>query len=113
MIPALAAVIARMCRLTARIAGALAVAFGLSGCLWAGAPDRLDRVSLRAGDAQERNITIHAVDPIPGGEPALRSGTDGKRVLGVIKGWYERAKGSTSDYGAAGAAAAETAESGL
>ncbi|HUF57614.1 MAG TPA: hypothetical protein VMM55_13755 [Thermohalobaculum sp.] len=89
-------------------AGRLAVlpllALGLSACaapLDFDSPDRLDRVTLTAGDAQERNITMHAVDPVPPVHPRPEATYDGRRTLAVMELFYERV-GAPPQGGAGG-----------
>lgn len=69
------------------------LALGLSACaapLDFDHPDRLDRVTLTAGDAHERNITQHAVDPVPPVHPRPAATYDGQRTLEVMALFYER-----------------------
>lgn len=76
-----------------RSAVAPALLLGLSACAvpWdPDHPDRMDRVTLGAGDAQQRNIHIHAVDPIPPKHPLPDATYDGQRVMAVLDLFYDR-----------------------
>lgn len=53
-------------------------------------PDRLDRVSLTAGDAQQRNIRLQAVNTVPPQHPLPQVTYDGQRALAVMELFYER-----------------------
>ena len=64
--------------------------------------DRLDRVTLTAGDARERNFRIHTVDPIPPKHPFPEATYDGQRTLAVMEQFYERV--GVPPQGAGGAA---------
>lgn len=67
----------------------LCLAVGSAGC--ARVPwdhdhlDRMDRISVRAGEAQARNIRIQTVDPIPEEAPPLPPPHDGRRALAVME----------------------------
>ncbi len=87
-----------------RLAAAGVLALALSACAlpWEHDHlDRLDRVTLRAGDAQERNFRIHAVDPIPPKHPLPEATYDGQRTLAVMELFYERVGSSPQDAGGA------------
>lgn len=88
-----------------RLAAAGALALALSACTvpWEHDHlDRLDRVTLAAGDAQERNIRIHAVDPIPPKHPLPDATYNGRRTMAVMELFYERV--GVPPQGAGGAA---------
>ena len=89
----------------ARLLAALPVlALGLSGCAVPWDPDhpeRLDRVALTAGDAQQRNIRIQAVDPVPPEHPRPPATYDGLRALVVLDLFYDRV-GSAPQAGGGG-----------
>lgn len=51
--------------------------------------DRLDRIEVRAGDAQQRNITLLTLDPIPGNHAVALAPADGKRIMAVMEDYYD------------------------
>ena len=87
-------------------AGVLALLLAAAGC--AGSQDhldRLDRVSHRAGDAQARNIRVHAVDPVPPEDAPPPATHDGRRLLIVMENHFA-STGGDAGAGAGGAAGA-------
>lgn len=64
--------------------------------------DRLDRIDVRAGDAQQRNITLQTVDPLPAGKHAVIVSTDGKRTMAVMEDYYDRSPPADAEVQAVG-----------
>lgn len=99
----------RSVRHAVRLALAPALAVGVAGCAVPWDPDhpeRLDRVALTAGDAQQRNIRLHAVDPVPPEHPLPPATYDGLRTLAVLDLFYDRV-GSAPEAGGEGTIGAE------
>lgn len=74
--------------------------------------DRLDRISVRAGDAQARNITIQSVNPMPDERSEPHPSYDGRRAMAVMDRYYGNVDGARMpSRGATAAVQPETTES--